>query len=103
MVFYSASARSDLDEIRQGLLSWERITLTEEFVSGYMDELRTVCDSLDAKTYHISAMYAIHLRYGTKVHLYKRNNHTTWYIIYDLDRYGNVFINKIISNYLTVS
>jgi hypothetical protein len=37
-----------------------------------------------------------------KVHRYRRNPNTTWYIIYDIDRDNNICINKIISNYLTI-
>jgi len=41
-------------------------------------------------------------QYGKYVHRYKRNRRTLWYFIYD--KIGeNVFINKIISNYVTIN
>jgi hypothetical protein len=44
-----------------------------------------------------------HLKHGTYTYPYKRNQKTTWYIVYNIDLSGNIFVNKIISNYLTVS
>jgi hypothetical protein len=101
MVFYNTSVRFDLDKIRIGLLNWEKIILTEEFVTNYIHDIQNICDNLDTKFYHASAVYPIHKLYGSKVYPYKRNKQTTWYIIYNLDKHGNVFINKIMSNYQT--
>jgi hypothetical protein len=101
MVFYNAGVRSDFNEIRTGLLNWKKVTLTEEYVMNYIRDIRNVCDSLDTKFYHANTVYPIHKIYGSKVHTYKRTSHTTWYIIYNLDRHDNVFINKIMSNYQT--
>ena len=103
MAFYSIQADNDLDEILEGLLTWQKHTLTREFCLRYISDLIDVCDSLDAKTSHFNTVYATHKRYGNKVHKFVRNKNTTWYIIYDVDLSNNVFINKIISNYLTVS
>jgi hypothetical protein len=102
MVYYNPEARSDLEQIRIGLLQWEKIVLTIEFVQAYMDSIKTVCNKLDTLSYHANTVYPIHKRYGSKVYKYKRNPNTTWNIIYNLDRYGNVFVEKIISNYLTI-
>ena len=103
MVFYSIQADDDLDEILEGLLTWQKHTLSREFCLSYISDLLDVCDSLDAKTSHINTVYETHKRFGDKVHKFVRNRNTTWYIIYDIDLSNNVFINKIISNYLTVS
>ncbi|GHT11517.1 hypothetical protein AGMMS4956_04650 [Bacteroidia bacterium] len=101
MVYYSSNVHNDLEQIRIGLLKWSKITLTEEFVAGYVESIKNVCDSLDAKSYHANTIYAIHKQYGTKVHTYKRNQRTVWYIIYDVDMYKNIYVHKIISNYQT--
>ena len=92
-----------MDEILEGLLTWRKHTLTREFCLSYISDLVDVCDSLDTKTIHFNTVYETHKLYGSKVHKYVRNRSTTWYIIYDTDLSNNVFINKIISNYLTVS
>ena len=102
MVFYSIQADNDLDEILEGLLTWQKHTLTHEFCLSYISDLVNVCDSLDAKAIHFNTIYEIHKLYGDKVHKYIRNKNTTWYIIYNIDLSNNIFINKIISNYLTV-
>ena len=103
MVFYSIQADNDLDEILEGLLTWRKHTLTREFCLSYISEFIDVCDSLDKKTIHFNAVYDTHKLYGDKVHKYVRNKNTTWYIIYNIDLSNNVYINKIISNYLTTS
>ena len=103
MVFYSIQADNDLDELLEGLLTWQKHALTREFCLSYISELVDVCDSFDEKNSHFNTVYETHKRYGDKVHKFVRNRNTTWYIIYDIDLSNNVFINKIISNYLTVS
>ena len=103
MVYYSNQANCDLDNILDGLLAWQKIILTRELCLCYISDILDVCDSLDTKTVHIDAIYETHRRYGNKVHKYSRNRSTTWYIIYDVDSDKNIYINKIISNYLTIS
>jgi hypothetical protein len=100
MVFYSIQADNDLDEILEGLLTWQKHTLTREFCLSYISDLIDVCDSLDTKIPHFNTVYETHKQYGDKVHKFVRNRNTTWYIIYDIDLSNNVFINKIISNKL---
>ena len=36
MVFYNTRVHSDFDKIRIGLLNWEKVILTEEFVINYI-------------------------------------------------------------------
>jgi len=103
MVYYNEQANRDLDEILDGLLTWEKYSLTHEFCLNYVSDIIDICDSLDSKKFHFNTLYETHKLYGEKVHKYQRNKNTTWYIIYDIDFANNVFINKIISNYLTVS
>jgi len=103
MVYYSKQADKDLDDILEGLLTWWKHTLTREFCLNYVSDIIDVCDSLDTKTVHFNASYETHKRYGEKVHKYVRNKSTTWYIIYNIDLYHNVYVNKIISNHLTIS
>ena len=103
MVYYSKQADSDLDNILDGLLTWHKVELTRDFCLSYVSDIIDVCDSLYTKTVHANAVYETHRRFGSKVHKYMRNRSTTWYIVYDIDLFNNVFINKIISNHLTVS
>ena len=103
MVYYSEQAESDLDDILDGLLTWQKHSLTRKFCMDYVSDIIDVCDSLNNKKFHLNALYETHRQYGKKVFKYFRNKNTTWYIIYDVDSNNNIFVNKIISNYLTVS
>lgn len=101
MVYYSTQAYRDLDDVRNGLLLWEKIDLTVEFVFKYMEEIKYQCESIQEKAIHSKTVYQDHKKYGKMVHKYRRNPNTLWYVIYDIDLSGNIFINKIISNHTT--
>jgi len=103
MVFIKRQAKIDLDNIVVGLLEWKKITLSVAEVMKYVDDIADICNQLESSVYHCHAKYKEHLKYGKYSYPYKRNKNTTWYIIYDIDSNNNVFVNKIISNYLTVS
>ena len=100
MVFYSKQADEDMDNIRAGLLHW-KIELREDFVLSYVAEIKRQCELIPKNFYHANTVYPEHKKYGAKVHKYRRNAHTTWYIIYNTDSYNNIFVNKIISNHTT--
>jgi len=103
MVFVNRQAKIDLDNIVVGLLEWEKINLTFQEVMQYVDDIADTCYELDNLTYHRHATYNDHLKYGEYVYPYKRNKNTTWYIIYSVDSFNNIYVNKIISNHLTLS
>jgi hypothetical protein len=101
MIYYSNQAKTDLSSILIGLMKWQKHPLETKHALQYVDDIYAICNSLNMKIYHTHTVYPIHKLYGSKVHAYKRNKQTTWYIIYNLDQHGNVFINKIMSNYQT--
>jgi hypothetical protein len=103
MVFVSRQVKIDLDNIIIGLLEWDKIELTVPEVMQYVDDISDICYKLGNSSYHHPAQYKEHLKYGKYSHSYKRNKNTTWYIIYDIDLYNHIYVNKIISNYLTIS
>jgi len=103
MVFVSRQAKIDLDNIVIGLLEWEKVELTVPEVMQYVDDISDICYKLDNLSYHQPAKYKEHLKYGEYSRSYKRNRNTTWYIIYDIDLYNHIYVNKIISNYLTIN
>ena len=103
MVYISIQAKIDLDNIVIGLLEWDKITLSVPEVLRYVDDIADICYQLDGFIYHQKAKYKEHSKYGDYSYPYKRNKNTVWYIIYNIDSDNNIFINKIISNYLTVS
>lgn len=101
MVLFSEEAIDDLHDILFGLITWRKHPLNPEHAMDYVDDISDVCLLLDTVSIHISASRVSHKRYGEKVYRYRRNPNTIWYIIYDVDKYGNVFVNKIMSNYTT--
>jgi plasmid stabilization system protein ParE len=101
MVIYSRTAESDLIDILYGLVTWEKHHVTFDHAQRYVFDIRDACDKLDKVYYHRNAIYPAHRRYGEKVYAYQRRKQTIWYIIYDIDLFGNILINKIMSNYLT--
>jgi len=103
MVFINLQAKVDMDNIVTGLLEWDKIELTVQEVMQYVDDISDICYKLDNISYHPRSKYNEHLKYGEYSYPYKRNKSTTWYIIYDIDDCNDIYVNKIISNYLTVS
>lgn len=101
MVFYSQKAIENLSDILTGLVSWVKHPLAIEHAIKYVSEIRMTCDKLDTRTFHFNAQLYNHKKYGEKVYNYKRNKLTIWFIIYNLDQHGNVYIQRIISNHIT--
>lgn len=102
MILYSREALDDFDAIFEGLLRWEKILLSEQFTIEYVAELKEECEKIPHKVYHENTSFLSHKRFGSKVHRYRRNQQTIWYIIYDIGADGNFYVNKIISNYTTI-
>lgn len=103
MVIYSIKSIDDLTNILYGLRHWRKHFISDEHAISYVDTITEICDSLDTKTFHFNPRYSVHKRFGDKVHTYRRNKSTIWYIVYNLDQYGNVYIQRIISNHNTKS
>ena len=103
MVFIHRQAKIDLDNLVTALLEWDKITLSVTEVMQYVDDIVDICYQLNDSAYHQHAKYKEHLKYGTYSHSYRRNKSTTWYIIYNIDSQNNIFINKIMNNYMTIA
>lgn len=101
MVYIHKKAYQDLESIFTGMLNWSKAELSVALVEQYIDDIITQCYDLDSETYHFPSPYPEHKKHGKYIHRYRRNKHTVWYIIYDLDTTGNILVNKIISNHKT--
>jgi len=101
-VYISLQAVEDLKNIFTGLINWKKGALEIEHAIKYVDDIERQCYSIGNKTYHSKAKYPKHKHFGEKVFVYRRNPNTEWYIVYNIDNTNNIFITKIISNYLTV-
>ena len=107
MVFYNKSALEDIEQIFIGLLEWQtkdnnQLRMTFDEVWNYRNNLVKIGNMLDTLSYHAETQYETHKKYGSYVYRYSKNQRTQWYFIYD-KKGENVFINKIINNYLTVN
>jgi plasmid stabilization system protein ParE len=102
MVVYSELAKQDLIDLLYGLLTWNKHELSIEHAERYVDDIVDVTDSICKKTVHKNFGFETHLNYGEKVYIYRRNNHTTWYVIYDWDKtHRTAYVNKIMNNHIT--
>jgi len=102
-VLFSKQSEKDLSNIIIGLLLWKKISITEEEALQYADDIYLIAHSILHLSYHQKCKYRIHQLYGEYQLKYKRNKRTTWYIIYDIElNSGNILINKIINNYITI-
>lgn len=101
MVYFNRQAVLDLEQIFEGLLVWEKHPLEIEHARKYRDDIIDVCRRLDTQSHHFNCKYPQHKLYGAKFTRYRRNKSTVWYIIYNISSLGDVFIEKILSNYET--
>ncbi|MDR2086141.1 MAG: hypothetical protein LBP72_03090, partial [Dysgonamonadaceae bacterium] len=95
MVYYKKEAYEDLNNIFYGLIFWEKRYLAPEHAQQYIQDIEDTCNSLDIESFHAKSLYGFHKNYGDYVCRYKRNKNTVWYIIYNIDFYGNIWIEKI--------
>ncbi len=93
----------EMKNIFYALTHWKKGALEEDAAHHYVEDIIREIYSIPEKFYHSNAVYPEHKKYGNKVHKYRRNAHTTWYIIYNTDSYNNIFVNKIISNHTTTA
>ncbi len=100
-VYISQQAIEDMNAIFHVLMTWQKGKLEISHALRYVDDIENECYSIAFIPKHFSTTYIAHKQYGEKVHKYRRNANTTWYIIYNMDIQKNIFINKIISNYTT--
>ncbi|MDR1653045.1 MAG: hypothetical protein LBS01_05250 [Prevotellaceae bacterium] len=101
MIYIKKRAYNDFNRIMKGMLKWKRVVLSEDFIQQYIQKIIDICYTLDSLPLHHNTSYLKHKKFGEKVYSYKINKHTTQYIIYDIDKYKNIIIKKILSNHLT--
>ena len=102
MVYISEEVYLDLEQIYAGLYNWKRMELSLDFMENYIDDLLDQCYAIENTAHHFAASYHIHKQYGEYVYRFRRNPHTLWYIIYNMNEHGDIFVNKVLSNHTTV-
>jgi hypothetical protein len=102
MVYYNNTAEDDFVEILNSLAVWRKHPLGHEHAMKYVSDIRKDADMICKNYFHPNCTYEQHLNYGEKIHVYKRNTQTQWYIIYNWDVVnGTAYVVKILNNYLT--
>ena len=102
MVYYNLAALEDYSNILYGLLTWPKHPLEPKHACQYMRDIEKICRTLDSRIFHQRASYEMHKRYGNYVYLYRRNQNTSWYIIYNKDLFNDIFVERIMNNYQTI-
>ena len=97
-VFIKTRASNNLKKIFERLITQKRYNLSRTEALAYIDELKNICYSLIFLDYHYAATRIEHRKFGQKVHTYTRNWQTEWYFIYDIDKYENIIIKRIMCN-----
>ncbi len=103
MVIFNSQSEDDLVLILYGLLTWEKHSISIEHAQAYLNDIKSECYAIEAKTYHFKTTKPEHKQFGSKIHTYKRNKQTQWFVIYEIDSFNNILINHITSNHLTFS
>ena len=118
MVSYKQRAVNDLDRLLRVLSKWnpnpkeKTPIMTFDEVFYYIDDLKTQIETIiPTLNIHLRPTHYDHFKYGTYVASYTRKTtsesigkvelKTVWYFIYDIDKYGNFLIKKIINNHFT--
>lgn len=118
MVLYKKRADNDLKRLLTILFKWNpdkkaKFPLLSygeaiSYVTDLRYQIETIIPSLNV---HLRPTHSDHFKYGSYVASYTRKAtsksigkvelKTVWYFIYDIDKYGNFLIKKIINNHFT--
>jgi hypothetical protein len=102
MVLFSPTAEDDLVSIVNGLAMWGKHPLGYDHAMRYVAEIRTAADYICQKSFHAPTVSPVHKLYGSKIHTYRRNKHTHWYIIYNWNAATSIaYVTKILNNFTT--
>ena len=97
-VYIKTRASNNLKKTFERLITQKRYNLSRVEALAYVDDLKNICYSLIDLDYHHTAIRTEHYKFGQKVHTYKRNWQTEWYFIYDIDKYENIIVKRIMCN-----
>jgi len=105
MVYLKKRASNDLARLIIRLMkpAVSFVPLTREQAHDYVDQIVEKCYGLADTAIRTKTTYEDHKKFGKYVFRFDKHSHIQWYIIYDLDKYGNVVVKKIMSNNRTRS
>jgi hypothetical protein len=83
-------------------MKYKNHPLTRKEAIDYIDKIKSECYTLINLSIRNRTVYDIHKKFGQYVYRYDKHSFIQWYIIYDIDKYENILIKKIISNNETI-
>jgi hypothetical protein len=104
MIVFSQQSGADLEDCLDALMFPKyknRPPLTFEEAHDYVDEIVEFVYSISEKATHTNCIFDTHKKYGEKVVRYERNKYTQYYIIYNVDVAGNIYVERIMTNHIT--
>ena len=104
-VFWKNQALYDLEDCIDSLMLSQnpnRPSLTYEEAIDYKNDIINFALSLRNRKTHTNCVYAIQKVFGEKAARYDRNKTTQYYIVYNLDLSGNIQIERIMTNHITI-
>ena len=105
MIVLSQRCKNDLEDCFDALMFPKynnRTPLSFEDAHKYIDDIVNFAYSIAFKAIHVNCFYDEHKRYGAKVARYDRNKYTQYYIIYNINEYDDIYIERIITNHITI-
>jgi flavin-binding protein dodecin len=99
MIYFKKRANNNLYRLVLKLIGLKGKPHSLDEAIAYMLDIKNACQTIETLTYHRNTTRAEHVKFGKKVHAYKRNFQTTWYIIYDIADNQDIIIKKILCNH----
>ena len=98
MIYVKKRATNDLTRLVIRLVNYKDFPLTEDEAIEYVDKIVKEFDSLEKSVVRTKSSYDHHIKHGKYVWRYDKHYRIQWFIIYDIDKYENIVIKKILSN-----
>ena len=97
-VYLKRRAINNLKSIFKRLIISKTFPLSKNEAQEYINLIENQCFFIGNISIHKKTIHQEHKPFGVYVHRYKKNSNTTWYIIYNIDRFNNIIIKKILCN-----
>ena len=98
MVYLKKRAVNDLFRLLVRLIEWKEHPHTYAQAEVYIAEIEKKCYELESLTLRAQTRFFTHIRFGKYVYRYDKHATIQWYLIYDIDKKGNIIVKKIMSN-----
>lgn len=98
MIYVKKRATNDLVKLVIILMNNKKFPLTRDEAKEYVDMIVAEFPFIEKSIVRTKSSYDHHIKHGQYVWRYDKHDCIQWFIIYDMDKYENIIIKKIISN-----